>query len=125
MPTPTPIPALAPTESPVFVSVLPEVASLCTEVGTGVVGTDPDDVSRSRRSVDWKLSWNIGARTVTVRVKTLVKTEPSCVMDCVAISGKTFRPILSRCVPEHWPVRIRVEVVAVATQVLPFRFVHT
>lgn len=52
---PTPIPALAPTESPASVPVLLEVASLCTEVGSGVVATDPDDVSRFRRSVDWKL----------------------------------------------------------------------
>ena len=59
-----------------------------------------------------------------MRVKIEVKTEPSCLADSVATSGRALRPMLASFVPEHWAVRISVEVVAVAMQVLPFRFVQ-
>lgn len=80
------------------------------------------------RSVDYKLSWNMGASRVTARVIVHTRTElnkfsSGCSVK-VAISGRALSHRSATSVPENYAVASSVNLVARATQVLPFRFVH-
>ena len=94
-PTPAPIPTLAPTDRP-------EDPSLVLLSSSAGAGDDDDCVGCGvSRSLDWKLSWNIGARAMTVRVKVVVVLDSSSVMVEVTTSGRIWVPMSTMSVPEH------------------------
>lgn len=71
-PAAAPIPALAPIDNPLFVNDSPSACEVAEVLAATVCAESPLAVSEVGvdlvvMSVDWKLSWNSGAKIVTAR----------------------------------------------------------
>lgn len=84
-------------------------------------------VVEAGKSLSWKLSWNIGAYRIIVRVdvedSTSVVAEFVSVVVTVMIVGRVAAPTSTRWVPEQKAVST-VECVTVAVHVFPFTLAH-